>query len=144
MRHKFILLGKFLRVRLKFATVIVSWDWFFFFFLKYLFISLAVSCLICSTWSLSLVRHAGLSAPRHVEASRTGDRTHVPCTGRQILIHCTTREALEILCIFKTTFKIEGVFCLLCHVFAWVLSHLIGWQEGKQWDPSVIVRAGSF
>ena len=39
------------------------------------------------------MRGIGLVAPWHVESSRTRDRTHVPCTGRQILIHCTTREA---------------------------------------------------
>ena len=34
----------------------------------------------------------GLVAPRHVGSSRTRARTHVPCIGRQILNHCTTRE----------------------------------------------------
>ena len=33
-----------------------------------------------------------LIALRHVESSWTGDRTHVPCIGRQILIHRATRE----------------------------------------------------
>ena len=36
----------------------------------------------------------GLVAPRHVGSSQTRARTHVPCIGRQILNHCTTREAL--------------------------------------------------
>ena len=35
----------------------------------------------------------GLVAPRHVGSSRTRARTHVPCTGGQILNHCATREA---------------------------------------------------
>ena len=34
----------------------------------------------------------GLVAPRHVGSSRARDQTHVPCIGRQILNHCTTRE----------------------------------------------------
>ena len=34
----------------------------------------------------------GLVAPQHVGSSQTRGRTHVPCAGRQILIHCTTRE----------------------------------------------------
>ena len=34
----------------------------------------------------------GLVAPRHVGSSRTRDRTHVPCIGRSILNHWTTRE----------------------------------------------------
>ena len=33
-----------------------------------------------------------LVAPQHVGSSRTGDQTHVPFIGRQILNHCTTRE----------------------------------------------------
>ena len=39
-----------------------------------------------------VVVHVGLVAPQHVESSRTRDQTHVPYTGRWILIHCTTRE----------------------------------------------------
>ena len=38
--------------------------------------------------------HMSLVAPWHVGSSRTRDRTHVPCTGRQILNHCATREVL--------------------------------------------------
>ena len=34
----------------------------------------------------------GLVAPRHVGSSQTRARTHVPCIGRQILNHCTTRQ----------------------------------------------------
>ena len=36
----------------------------------------------------------GPVALRHVGSSRTSNRTHVPCIGRWILNHCTTREAL--------------------------------------------------
>ena len=35
----------------------------------------------------------GPVAPWHVGSSQTRARTHVPCIGRQILNHCTTREA---------------------------------------------------
>ena len=35
----------------------------------------------------------GPVAPRHVGSSQTRARTRVPCIGRQILNHCTTREA---------------------------------------------------
>ena len=38
----------------------------------------------CGTWALA--------APWHVESSQTRDRTCFPCTGRQILIHWSTRE----------------------------------------------------
>ena len=36
----------------------------------------------------------GPAAPRHVGSSQTRARTRVPCTGRQTLNHCATREAL--------------------------------------------------
>ena len=36
----------------------------------------------------------GLAAPRHMGSSRTRDQTRVPCIGRQILNHCTTREEI--------------------------------------------------
>ena len=36
----------------------------------------------------------GLVAAWHVESSQIRDHTHVPGIGRQILIHCTTREVL--------------------------------------------------
>ena len=41
-----------------------------------------------------VVAHPVLVAPRHVESSRTGNGTCVPCVGRQVLFHCATREAL--------------------------------------------------
>ena len=36
----------------------------------------------------------GPAAPRHVRSSQTRARTRVPCTGRQILNNCATREVL--------------------------------------------------
>ena len=36
--------------------------------------------------------HPGLVAPWHVGSSRTRDPTHIPCIGRWILNHWTTRE----------------------------------------------------
>ena len=43
----------------------------------------------------SVVAVHELSCPWHVESSWTRDRTHVPCIGRWILNHCTTREVLN-------------------------------------------------
>ena len=40
----------------------------------------------------SFAAEHGLLALRHVESSWTRDRTHVPCTGRQILNHWITRQ----------------------------------------------------
>ena len=39
----------------------------------------------------------GLAAPRHVQSSWTRGRTHVPCVGKQTLIHCTTGEVQALL-----------------------------------------------
>ena len=51
--------------------------------------------LLLSTGSRAWARFlwcSGLVGLQHVESSRSRDRTHVPCVGRQILNHCTTRE----------------------------------------------------
>ena len=50
-------------------------------------------------WRMDLV------APRHVGSSRTRGRTCVPCIGRRILNHCTTREALAALQNYLGSFK---------------------------------------
>ena len=42
----------------------------------------------------------GLVALRRVESSQTKDQTHVPCIGRQIPNHWTTREIPEVLLLF--------------------------------------------
>ena len=49
----------------------------------------------------------GLTAPQHVESSRTRDQTHVLCNGRQVLIHCTTVEVLKVknFCSVKNTIR---------------------------------------
>ena len=89
------------------------------FFLIYLFMALlslpcsvwtsfhwrqAGATLHCNVWALGVKSFSsyglqaqslwctGLVAPQHVESSRSRDRTHVPCVGRRILIHCTTKE----------------------------------------------------
>ena len=46
----------------------------------------------------------GPAAPWHVGSSQTRARTRVPCTSRQILNHCATREAL--FSVFKC-----GIMC---------------------------------
>ena len=44
----------------------------------------------------------GLVAPRHVGSSRTRARTCVPCIGRRILNHCTTRvQCISLIEIFQ-------------------------------------------
>ena len=55
-------------------------------------------------WSAqaSVVVACGLVNPRHVGSSQTRGRTHVPCIGRRILNHWTTREVPA--CMFKDIF----------------------------------------
>jgi len=57
--------------------------------------SLVVDCRLYR-YELQLLWHAGseVVAHRHVESF------HVPCTGRSILIHCTTREVQYNSCFF--------------------------------------------
>ena len=63
-------------------------------------VSRGYSLLLCagfSLWWLLLLqsagsRRTGLVAPWHVGSSWTRARTRVPCTCRQILNHCATRE----------------------------------------------------
>ena len=61
----------------------------------------------------------GLTAPWHVGSSRTRAQTRVPCTGRWILNHCTTREVL--ICLFLSLFdsqlsEFPGRFCPIMSV----------------------------
>ena len=72
--------------------------------------------------------HMGLVALWHMGSSRTRARTHVPCIGRQILYHCTTREvpvdfsyeAFIVLRSFPSTPSSLSVFIMkMC----WILSN---------------------
>ena len=45
-------------------------------------------------------------APRHVESSQTRDPACVPCIGRQILTHCTTRGAPRII-LYSNPWKLK-------------------------------------
>ena len=57
------------------------------------------------------MRCTGIVAPKRVGSSQTRDRTHVPCIGRQILIHCTTREVLSNVLDIGVLFFLEFKFC---------------------------------
>ena len=53
----------------------------------------------CSLVAVSGFSHLGMQASvvvahslQYEESSQTRDRTHIPCTGRGILNHCTTSE----------------------------------------------------
>ena len=65
----------------------------------------------------------GLAALRHVQSSRARDRTCVSCTGRRILYHWATKEALNVLLIsiYRVHFFILFLF-IYWHViiFEWV------------------------
>ena len=58
----------------------------------------------------------GLVALWHVESSRIRAQTHVPCTGRQIVKHCTTREVPILLFFFKAV-------CV--YIFIYLLTYLL-------------------
>ena len=56
----------------------------------------AVACLVAEHWleahGLQQLWCTGLVALRHVESSQTRDQACVPCFGRQVLDHWTTKE----------------------------------------------------
>ena len=47
----------------------------------------------------------GPGTPRHVGSSQTRARTRVPCTSRQTLNHCATREAPKVMLLTQISFK---------------------------------------
>ena len=64
----------------------------------------------CRAWALEhrlSSRGAGFSAPQHVRFSQTQDQTRVPCTGRRILNHWSTREVPSINFSFQYNTNIE-------------------------------------
>ena len=56
----------------------------------------------------------GLVAPRDAGSSQTRAQTRVPCIGRQILNHCTTREAP------KVYFFREDLYLLLLSIYVYL------------------------
>ena len=96
--------------------------------------------LLQSRGSVAVVH--GLAPPWHVESSQTRDQTRVPCIGRQIPIHCTTREvprsgviggAVNFLNIHRTVsqpfFPSCGLLVLTCAaliLFLWISSVFSG------------------
>lgn len=85
--------------------------YFIYFFLKFflIYVRCGGSLLLCMGFSsrgfsycwarARFLRCSGLAGLQHVESSRSRNRTHVPCVGRQTLNHCATREVPHI--IFK-------------------------------------------
>ena len=55
----------------------------------------------------------GLVAPQHMESSWTRAQTRVPCIGRWILNHCTTREALIFFLLFLLFLSFLKIFIFL-------------------------------
>ena len=61
----------------------------------------------------------GLGAPRHVGASQIRDRIHVSCTGRRILYHWASREALHFSTEFTCLSLSQQVCCYKCDTLYW-------------------------
>ena len=87
-------------------------------------------------WGIIGSMHTGFSicgardlALQHVESSQTRDWTHVPCTGKQILIYCTTRE-FPVLQIFK--FKKIDINCWQRYEEICALIHCC-WKHSAFW-----------
>ena len=58
--------------------------------------------------------YTGLAALQNVESSWIRDQTHVPCTDRWILTHCTTREVPEKKFFFNDT---QSVYSLIYKIW---------------------------
>ena len=71
------------------------------------------------------LRCTGLVAPRQVGSSPTRARTRVPCIGRRIFNHCTTRGAPW--CFLKNKFIYLFLAVLGLHCCAWAFSSCGKW-----------------
>ena len=56
---------------------------------------IVVTSLVAEHRQVQQLWHPGSVALEHVGSSQTKDPTCMPCIGRQILLHCTTREVPE-------------------------------------------------
>ena len=101
----------------------------------------ALGCVGLSSWG-----HMGLVALQHVGSSRTRDQTHVPCIGRQILIHSTTRKVLALfLTIPRESLRLAGLWPhhskrarsrLMSEAKQGRTSLVLGWEAGwRQREP---------
>ena len=79
--------------------------------------------------------YTGLVAPLHVGSSWTRDWTHVSCTGRRILYHWATREALSLI-TFSFWFKVTDMQLFLS------LEHLGATAELSVGRISILVSQG--
>ena len=72
-----------------------------------------------------------LFAPWHMGSFQTRNQSGVPCIGRQILIHWTTKEVLAI--FWLDWFCFWGLFCF----FVFVLAQQLLWNSPKMMCLSV-------
>ena len=98
-------------------------------------VSLVAEHRLWSTGSVVVAMLHRLSSPRHVTSSPTRDRTCVPWVGRQILIHCTTREDLKTFFWMWTIFKVFTELLTTLPLF----DVLFSWPRRK-WDFSSPTR----
>ena len=99
------------------SLVVVSWGysslWCMGFSLWWLLLlrSIGSRCVGFSSCGIRalLLWCTGLAAPRHVGSSWTGVWTYVPCIGRQLLNHCTTREVPELCSILCNNLNVKRI-----------------------------------
>ena len=84
----------------------------------------------------------GPAAPRHVGSSQTRAQTRVPCTSRQTLNHCATREAHHFLkCFFF--FEIGSIFFyLFIFNFIYLFYLWLCWVSASAPGLSPVVASG--
>ena len=72
----------------------------------------------------------GIVAPKHVVSSRTRDWTCVPCIGRQILNHWTTRKSLPC----SLAFRCASPMLFSSHPYPFSSSHIFASVNSSAWN----------
>ena len=91
-----------------------------------------------SARGLQQLRCMGLVAPQHADSFQTRDGTHVPCIGRQMLNHWTTRECLQLylhVWQFLTCNKAQSK----CHP----TNHCVGYSQGSKCSQGLSMKVTS-
>ena len=103
------------------------------------------------TWASVAVVHRASCSPQHVGSSWTRDRTCVPCIGRQILNHWTTREVPRSVNFWssRTTWEacskcsVSVIYCCVTHCprSQWLKTTASSLLRNLQWGQDSAVMA---